>query len=169
MSERWEVPVSGIQVERDGRLCCTSRRIDGRIDGTEAAAIGPADERFARAGKARPGVGALAEEIAGSAPLVVRAVERTLAGDRLDRLRAATDHELAEQVRPMVTEDAREGIAAYAERRRAAPPCQPGLRRRGPHHRHPTGAPTPGRRAARPGHRPAGPLPPTTTNEVRRP
>lgn len=47
----------------------------------------------------------------------MQAVKRTLAGDRIDRLRAATDHELAEQVRLLATEDAREGIAAYAERR----------------------------------------------------
>ena len=59
----------------------------------------------------------LAAEIAGSAPLVVQAVKRTLARDRLDRLRTTTDHELAEQVRLLATDDAREGIAAYAERR----------------------------------------------------
>jgi enoyl-CoA hydratase/carnithine racemase len=95
------------------RLFYTGRRING----TEAAAIGLADECVASADEVRPRARELAEEIAGSAPLVVQAVKRTLAGDRLDRLRAATDHELAEQVRLMVTEDAREGIAAYAERR----------------------------------------------------
>lgn len=88
-----------------------------RIDGTEAAAIGLADECVADVGAVRERSLELATEIAGSAPLVVQAVKRTLAGDPLDRLRAVTDHELAEQVRLLATDDAREGIAAYAERR----------------------------------------------------
>lgn len=88
-----------------------------RIDGMEAAAVGLADECVADAGAVRERSLELAAEIAGSAPLVVQAVKRTLARDRLDRLRAATDHELAEQVRLLATDDAREGIAAYAERR----------------------------------------------------
>lgn len=88
-----------------------------RIDGTEAAAIGLADECVADAGTVRERSREIAARIAGSAPLVVQAVKRTLAGDRLDRLRATTDHELAEQVRLLATDDAREGIAAYAERR----------------------------------------------------
>jgi enoyl-CoA hydratase/carnithine racemase len=95
------------------RLLYTGARIDGR----EAAAIGLADECVADASAVRGRSLELAAEIAGSAPLVVRSVKRTLAGDRLDRLRAATDHELAEQVRLLATDDAREGIAAYAERR----------------------------------------------------
>lgn len=95
------------------RLFYTGARIDGR----EAAAIGLADECVADVGAVRSRATELAAEIAGSAPLVVQAVKRTLAGDRIDRLRAATDHELTEQVRLLATEDAREGIAAYAERR----------------------------------------------------
>lgn len=95
------------------RLFYTGARIDGR----EAAAIGLADECVDDAPAVRTRSLELAAEIAGSAPLVVRSVKRTLAGDRLDRLRAATDHELAEQVRLLATDDAREGIAAYAERR----------------------------------------------------
>ncbi len=95
------------------RLFYTGARIDGR----EAAAIGLADECVADVGDVRSRAVELAAEIASSAPLVVQAVKRTLAGDRIDRLRAATDHELAEQVRLLATEDAREGIAAYAERR----------------------------------------------------
>lgn len=93
-------------------LFYTGRRIDGR----EAAAIGLADE-CVDDDSVRARSIELASEIAGSAPLVVQAVKRTLAGDRLERLRAATDHELAEQVRLLATEDAKEGIAAYAERR----------------------------------------------------
>jgi len=95
------------------RLFYTGARIDGR----EAAAIGLADECVDAVDAVRPRAVELATEIAGSAPLVVQAVKRTLAGDRIDRLRAATDHELAEQVRLLATDDAREGIAAYAERR----------------------------------------------------
>jgi len=95
------------------RLFFTGARIDGR----EAAAIGLADECVDSVDAVRPRAVELATEIAGSAPLAVQAVKRTLAGDRIDRLRAATDHELAEQVRLLATDDAREGIAAYAERR----------------------------------------------------
>lgn len=88
-----------------------------RIDGMEAAAIGLADECVTDVGAVRERSLELAAEIAGSAPLVVQAVKRTLASGRLDRLRTTTDHELAEQVRLLATDDAREGIAAYAERR----------------------------------------------------
>lgn len=95
------------------RLLYTGSRIDGR----EAASIGLADECVDSVEQVRPRAMALAADIAGSAPLVVAAVKRTLTGDRLDRLRAATDHELSEQVRLLATEDAREGIAASAERR----------------------------------------------------
>ena len=87
-----------------------------RLDGAEAAAIGLADECVPQ-DEVRSRALELAEEIASSAPLAVRAIKATLGGDRLDRLRRATDHELAEQVRLLGTDDAREGIAAYAERR----------------------------------------------------
>lgn len=97
-------------------LFYTGRRIDGR----EAAAIGLADECVDDVEQVRARSLELAAEIASSAPLVVQAVKVTLAGDRLDRLRTATDHELAEQVRLLATEDAAEGIAAYAERRAPA-------------------------------------------------
>ena len=103
-------PVGG---QHARRLFYTGARIDGR----EAAAIGLADECVDDAAAVRARSLELTAEIAASAPLVVQAVKRTLAGDRLDRLRAATDHELAEQVRLLATDDAREGIAAYAERR----------------------------------------------------
>lgn len=96
-------------------LFYTGRRIDGR----EAASIGLADE-CVDDDRVRDRSMELAAEIASAAPLVVAAVKRTLAGDRMARLRAATDHELAEQVRLLATEDAAEGIAAYAERRPAA-------------------------------------------------
>jgi len=95
------------------RLLYTGARIDGR----EAASIGLADQCVDSVEQVRPRATALAAEIAGSAPLVVEAVKRTLTGDRIDRLRAATEHELSEQVRLLATDDAREGIAAYAQRR----------------------------------------------------
>lgn len=87
-----------------------------RIDGAEAAAIGLADECVPQ-DRVRSRALELAEEVASSAPLAVQAIKATLAGDRLNRLRAATDHELAEQVRLLATDDAREGIAASAQRR----------------------------------------------------
>lgn len=77
-----------------------------RIDGAEAAAIGLADECVPQ-DEVRSRALELAEEIASSAPLAVRAIKATLGGDRLDRLRRATDHELAEQVRLLGTDDAR--------------------------------------------------------------
>lgn len=96
-------------------LFCSRRRIDGR----EGADIGLADECVDDERVRERGT-ELAAEIASAAPLVVRAVKRTLAGGRLERPRAATDHELAEQVRLLATEDAMEGIAADAQRRPAA-------------------------------------------------
>ncbi len=87
-----------------------------RIDGAEATMIGLADECVAE-GDVRSRSVELATEIATSAPLAVRAIKSTLNRGRVERLRLTTEHELAEQVRLLATDDAREGIAAYGERR----------------------------------------------------
>lgn len=100
----------GRQVARD--LFFTGRRVPG----DEAARIGLADECVEQAA-VRDRAIARAVDIAGSAPLAVRAVKATLNEGRLERLRAATDHELAEQARLLATEDAKEGIKASIERR----------------------------------------------------
>lgn len=87
-----------------------------RIDGSEAASIGLADECVPQ-DEVRSRSIAFAGEIASSAPLAVQSIKATLNAGRLQRLRQATDHELAEQVRLLATDDAREGITAYAQRR----------------------------------------------------
>jgi enoyl-CoA hydratase/carnithine racemase len=89
-----------------------------RVKGDEAFAIGLCD-RLVTADELRPAALALAGEIAGSAPLAVRAIRRTLRGDLATRVHAATDHEAAEQAKLFGSEDFREGVAAMAERRPA--------------------------------------------------
>lgn len=59
----------------------------------------------------------LAREIAGSAPLAVQAIRATVRQGLAERVQAATDHELKEQQWLLKTDDAKEGIAATAERR----------------------------------------------------
>ena len=85
-----------------------------RIDGTEALRIGLCDRLD---DDPRSGAHALATEIAGSAPLAVRAIRATLRQDLHDQFAATVDHERAEQVALMDTDDFREGVAASLERR----------------------------------------------------
>ncbi|MTA69622.1 MAG: enoyl-CoA hydratase/isomerase family protein, partial [Actinobacteria bacterium] len=59
----------------------------------------------------------LAEEIAAAAPLAVESIRATLRGDIADRVRLATAHEMAEQMRLRQTKDFTEGAKAMAERR----------------------------------------------------
>ena len=56
-------------------------------------------------------------EIAENSPLGLIATRATMRGDLADRVRAATEHELAEQTRLRKTEDFKEGVKAMAERR----------------------------------------------------
>ena len=87
-----------------------------RIGGEEAHRRGLAD-RLVPAEGLRDGAGALAAEIAASAPLAVRSIRATLRADLADRVAEAVAHERAEQERLMHTADFREGVAAVAERR----------------------------------------------------
>jgi 2-(1,2-epoxy-1,2-dihydrophenyl)acetyl-CoA isomerase len=87
-----------------------------RIRGEEAYRIGLCD-RLVGSDGVREAAVALAEEIAGSAPLAVRGIRQTMRGDLADRIRAATAHEYAEQVKLFDTSDFREGVAAATERR----------------------------------------------------
>lgn len=87
-----------------------------RIKGDEAAAIGMVDY-LVPLDQLRPRAMELAAEIAGSAPLAVRSIRQTLRGDLADRVRAATDHEGAEQERLRTTSDFAEGTRAMGERR----------------------------------------------------
>jgi enoyl-CoA hydratase/carnithine racemase len=59
----------------------------------------------------------LAGEIAENSPLGLIATRATLRGNLADRVRAATEHELAEQMRLRKTDDFKEGVKATAERR----------------------------------------------------
>ncbi|MEZ5340510.1 MAG: hypothetical protein R2706_03410 [Acidimicrobiales bacterium] len=58
-----------------------------------------------------------AREIAASAPLAVRSIRSTMRGHLPHAIKAATDHEKAEQEWLRQTNDWREGTAAMAERR----------------------------------------------------
>jgi 2-(1,2-epoxy-1,2-dihydrophenyl)acetyl-CoA isomerase len=102
--------VVGIQAATD--LLLTGRRIGGEA----ARAIGLVD-RLVAADEIRGAAHALALELAGSAPLAVRAVRATLREGLTERVRAAMAHERAEQDRLSATADFREGVRAMGERR----------------------------------------------------
>ena len=87
-----------------------------RVKGEEAVAIGLADE-LVPLDQVRPRAQAVAREMAVSAPLAVLATRATLRAGLADAVKAATDHELAEQDRLRQTDDFKEGVAAMAERR----------------------------------------------------
>ena len=87
-----------------------------RIDGDEAHAIGLADVLVPQ-DQVRSASLSLAAEIAENAPLGLIATRTTLRGDLADRVRTATEHELAEQTRLRRTDDFKEGVTAMAERR----------------------------------------------------
>jgi enoyl-CoA hydratase/carnithine racemase len=85
-----------------------------RIEGDEALAIGLCDRLD---DDPRAAAHILAAEIAGSAPLAVRSIRRTLRGDIVHGFAAMVDHERSEQLRLMESSDFREGIAASMARR----------------------------------------------------
>ena len=87
-----------------------------RIKGDEACAMGLADLLVPQK-QVRAAALALAREIAACAPLAVMATRATLRQGIAERVRAATDHELAEQTRLRQTRDFKEGVKASAERR----------------------------------------------------
>lgn len=87
-----------------------------RVSGDEAFAMGLADLLVPQ-DEVRSAALALAAEIAENAPLGLIATRATLRGDLADRVRAATEHELAEQMRLRTTDDFKEGVKAMAERR----------------------------------------------------
>ncbi|MGC1357795.1 MAG: enoyl-CoA hydratase/isomerase family protein [Xanthobacteraceae bacterium] len=93
-------------------LFYTSRRIGGE----EALKLGLADV-LAPQDKVREAALSFAGEIAENSPLGLIATRATLRGDLADRVRAATERELAEQTRLRQTEDFKEGVKAMAERR----------------------------------------------------
>ena len=90
----------------------TSRRVKGE----DALRMGLAD-LLVPLDQVRRAARDLAREIAGCAPLGVLATRATLRQGLAERVRGATDHELAEQTRLRQTQDFREGVKASAERR----------------------------------------------------
>jgi enoyl-CoA hydratase/carnithine racemase len=90
----------------------TSRRVTGE----EALAMGLADMLVPQ-DQVRATAVKLAAEIAENAPLGVISTRATLRRDLADRVKAATEHELAEQTRLRQTDDFKEGVKAMAERR----------------------------------------------------
>ncbi len=87
-----------------------------RFRGDEAHAMGLADVLVPQ-DQVRAASLALAAEIAENAPLGLIATRATLRVNLADRVRAATERELAEQTRLRQTDDFREGVKAMAERR----------------------------------------------------
>ncbi|HCB33771.1 MAG TPA: enoyl-CoA hydratase [Acidimicrobiaceae bacterium] len=87
-----------------------------RVKGDEAVEIGLAD-RAAPLESVRAAAHGLAAEIAASAPLAVASIRRTMRGHLPAAIRAATDHEKAEQDRLRRTADWAEGVSAMGERR----------------------------------------------------
>jgi 2-(1,2-epoxy-1,2-dihydrophenyl)acetyl-CoA isomerase len=87
-----------------------------RLRGEDAHRIGLCD-RLVPSDRLRHDAVALAEEIAGSAPLAVQSIRRTMRGELADRIRQATAHEGAEQAKLFETSDFAEGVSAAAERR----------------------------------------------------
>ena len=87
-----------------------------RIPGDEAHAMGLADELVPQADVRERAI-ALAQEIAASGPLAVRAIRATLRDGLAEAVIAATEHELEQQSQLRLTEDFQEGVRAMAERR----------------------------------------------------
>jgi 2-(1,2-epoxy-1,2-dihydrophenyl)acetyl-CoA isomerase len=87
-----------------------------RITGEEALARGLCD-RLVDLSELRREARALAAEIAGSAPLAVRSIRRTMRGHLADEVARITRHEDAEQIRLRSTSDFAEGTKASLGRR----------------------------------------------------
>jgi enoyl-CoA hydratase/carnithine racemase len=97
---------------RAAMMFFTSRRIPG----DEAYRIGLADVLVPQA-EVRPAAQALAKEIAECSPLGVLATRATVRAGLADRVRAATEIELAKQMKLRQTEDFKEGVNAVNARR----------------------------------------------------
>jgi len=98
--------------QRAAELFYTARRVPGE----EAVAIGLAD-RLAEPDTLDDEAFALAAEIAKSAPLAVASTRRTLRADLVEKVEETLRHERSQQDPLKVTEDFREGVQAWREKR----------------------------------------------------
>jgi 2-(1,2-epoxy-1,2-dihydrophenyl)acetyl-CoA isomerase len=98
--------------EQAAAMLYTGRRVTGEA----ALAIGLCD-RLVEPEHLLDEAHAMAAEIAGSAPLAVRSIRRTLRGSLAAEVAAATLHEHAQQKVLRLTDDYREGVTATNERR----------------------------------------------------
>jgi enoyl-CoA hydratase/carnithine racemase len=87
-----------------------------RFGGEFGYAAGLFDE-LAPDDEVRPTAIRFAERIAASAPLALNSIRATMRAGLADAVAAATERELAEQIRLQTTADFREGVAAAAQRR----------------------------------------------------
>lgn len=94
------------------KMFLTSRRVKGE----EAREMGLVDE-FTTLENVRQVAWDLAREIAINSPLGLTSTRDTLRDGLADAVRAATDHELAEQTWLRKTSDFKEGVAATSDRR----------------------------------------------------
>lgn len=111
MAATWNLPRlvgPGLAAE----LLYTSRMLDGQ----EAARIGLANRVLPRA-EVLSAAAASAAEIAGNAPLAVRAVKQALLRTETASIEDQLQFEATEQARNFESEDAHEGIAAVREKR----------------------------------------------------
>jgi len=90
----------------------TSRRLKAE----EALDLGLVD-MIAPMAELRDAATEFAREIAECSPVAIMETRKTMRGDLADRVKAATDHELAIQDRLRTTEDFKEGVRAMTERR----------------------------------------------------
>jgi enoyl-CoA hydratase/carnithine racemase len=89
-----------------------------RVPGDEAFSFGLCDRLVDGDGDAvRDAAVGFAREIAGSAPLSLRAIRRTMRGGLVDRIKAATRVEHLAQQKISKSDDYKEGLAASAARR----------------------------------------------------
>lgn len=102
-----------IGVQRAAEMLYTGRQVKG----VEAAEFGLLDRVVEEPSDVRNAAIELARAISQSAPLAVRAIRKTLRGDIVERVVAATRLENAAQVHLDCTDDHREGVAAMQQRR----------------------------------------------------
>jgi 2-(1,2-epoxy-1,2-dihydrophenyl)acetyl-CoA isomerase len=101
-----------VGAQRANDLLLTGRPVKG----PEALQIGLCD-RMVADDELRDAAHAYAADLAGAAPLAVRSIRATMREGLAERVKAATEHEAAEQAKLFATEDFKEGVAATSERR----------------------------------------------------